>query len=136
MSYNILLADDDENVLEHYIDIIGELDSYCTESLKPFSTRNGKEVLSFLQKSQPKAIFLDLIMPEMGGMEVLNRIGRSFEGGIYVVSGQISSDDFNLCRRKGAADIIYKPFVYTDIANCMSKAGFVIDGAYKASGSF
>ncbi len=38
------------------------------------TARNGKEALSLLKKKRPNLIILDIIMPEMGGMEALIRI--------------------------------------------------------------
>ena len=44
------------------------------EGYEVLTARNGKEALSRLKREKPDIIILDIIMPEMGGMEALIRI--------------------------------------------------------------
>ena len=124
--YNILAADDDQNVIEAYDETFREINTYSKDKLNAFFCHDGVEVMKFLEKNDPSIFYLDLIMPEIGGMEILNRIGKSFKGNIFVVSGNITPEEFKLCKEKGAYDIIYKPFVFSNIVNSLLESGFVL----------
>ncbi|HSA08440.1 MAG TPA: response regulator, partial [Candidatus Moranbacteria bacterium] len=68
----ILLAEDEEDLREMYS--LGMSNEGC-EVLK---AANGKEALEWLEKkyAEIKAIFLDIIMPEMDGFEALKIIKK------------------------------------------------------------
>jgi CheY-like chemotaxis protein len=57
---------------------------------------NGKEALKRLVEAKPDLIILDIIMPEMDGMEVLGRIIREYRDTPIILNTAYSSyrDDF------------------------------------------
>jgi signal transduction histidine kinase len=76
---NILIVDDDEisryllrNVLSGVPALIGE-------------ASNGMEALRLVSERKPKLIFLDIVMPDLSGMEVLERLWASGSRDIPVV---------------------------------------------------
>ncbi|MCM1055869.1 MAG: response regulator [Bacteroides sp.] len=76
---------------------------------------NGIEAIRAL-KNDPgiAAVFLDLIMPEMGGMDVLremNKTGDIFRIPVFIVTSFDQEDSFVDAYKMGAVDVIVKPFI-------------------------
>jgi len=71
----------------------------------------GKQVLTEIKNERPKLILLDVRMPEMDGLMVLNKI-KEFDNSIKVVmlSGIHDEEIIEEARKLGACDFIAKPF--------------------------
>ncbi len=74
---------------------------------------NGKQAWEMIQAGSYDLVFLDLLMPEMDGFEVLERIKS--DGGtdhipVIVVSGENDMESLVRCIEAGAADFLCKPF--------------------------
>ena len=67
-SYKILLVDDEPDILE----FLGY--NLKKEGYKVFTALNGKEAISIAKKEIPELIVLDVMMPEMDGMEVCKEL--------------------------------------------------------------
>ena len=73
--------------------------------------RSGREALSLLDQRLPDAVFLDIVMPEMTGIEVLRRIRQTQPAlPVIVITGVASSEQIEEARRLGAMDVMEKPF--------------------------
>jgi len=72
---------------------------------------NGKDALSIVKKEKPKIVFLDIIMPEMNGLEVLKQI-KEFDPAIKVLMVSVADDKETKERAEklGADEFIKKPF--------------------------
>jgi len=68
----ILVVEDDESQRSLYRDELGE----C--GYEVILAENGKEAVEYLSTGGPDFIILDIVMPEMDGMETLGRIINSF----------------------------------------------------------
>lgn len=66
----ILLVDDEQDIVE----IIGY--NLTQEGYQVFTASNGKEALDVAQKEMPNLIILDVMMPEMDGMEACEKIRK------------------------------------------------------------
>jgi len=64
----ILLVEDEEALRLLYQEELEE------EGYEVFTAKNGKEALQKLRKEKPDLVILDIVMPEMDGMEALGRI--------------------------------------------------------------
>ena len=64
----ILLVEDEEALRLLYQEELEE------EGYEVLTAKNGKEALQKLTKERPDLVILDIIMPEMDGMEALGRI--------------------------------------------------------------
>ena len=91
-----------------------------------FETRiatNGFEAGQLLSTFEPDVMTLDLKMPGMPGIEVLETL-QSGEGnkklGILVVSG-MPENELNEALAKGADQAISKPFRNEDLLDCIKK---------------
>jgi two-component system, chemotaxis family, chemotaxis protein CheY len=69
---------------------------------------NGREAIDRFRSEQPDFIFLDIIMPEMNGMDVLREIGK--EAKIIVVSAVGQKEMIDEALQLGALDYVVKPF--------------------------
>ena len=66
----ILLVDDEADILE----IVGY--NLSEEGYKVFKASNGKEAIAVAKKEKPHLIILDVMMPEMDGMEACENIRK------------------------------------------------------------
>ena len=75
--------------------------------------RSGKEAMSYLKNNTPDLILLDIMMPEMDGMEVYRLIkemeGKEHTPVIFLTSVSDTETEGN-CFDMGAVDFISKPF--------------------------
>ena len=106
---NTLLYIDDDASLRALVEIaLTTLGSYSVRSCA-----SGADALSILQHFVPDMILLDMTMPDMDGLETLNRI-RTLETGknipIVFMTGESNPELLDTLRQAGVLDIISKPF--------------------------
>jgi diguanylate cyclase (GGDEF)-like protein/PAS domain S-box-containing protein len=87
---------------------------------------NGLEAVELLTKYCFDIILLDLNMPKMGGLEVIDYVAdNAVPSKVIVVSGEVNFESAREALRKGAHDFIKKPYVpdelLTTIQNAASK---------------
>jgi PAS domain S-box-containing protein len=102
-----ILAVDDEPVIRENIA------SYLEDSgFEVLQASNGRQGLDMVHRHRPEVILLDLRMPEMDGLECLERIRRdATEIPVIVVSGTGVLQDAIEALRSGAQDFITKPIL-------------------------
>jgi phosphoserine phosphatase RsbU/P len=74
---------------------------------------NGKEALSAIEGKAFDLVLLDIMMPEMDGFEVLDRLkadGRMNDLPVIVISALSEIEPVVRCIELGAEDFIFKPF--------------------------
>ncbi len=100
----ILIVDDEPNVcqfLSEYLEYKGFETQIC---------QSGKEALEYLKTDVFDAILLDLIMPEMNGLEVLEKIRQmKIMIPVIIVTGVKDKNVADDAIKLGAADFIPKP---------------------------
>lgn len=107
---NVAIADDNERML----DLLGEIIESDNELKLVGRANNGEEMYRIIKSEEPDVVLLDLIMPKMDGLSVMEMIGtdktvKKHPDFIVVTAiGQerITEDAF----QKGAAYYILKPF--------------------------
>ena len=80
---------------------------------------SGSEGLALLAEKRPDAVFVDLVMPGLSGVELVKEIRRNHpELPIVVVTGWAGPQDLDEVRRLGVTDIVEKPWAlkYVDEA--------------------
>ena len=85
---------------------------------------NGVEALTLFEKFEPHIILLDVVMPEMDGVEVTRRIRSSHKGMnavIIAVTASAMDDDIKEVVDAGVDDIIRKPFIDTELFESIKK---------------
>jgi two-component system, NtrC family, response regulator AtoC len=112
----ILVIDDEEDMLSLYKNILkNEFPSYLTTS--------GKEALSILSKEEYDVMILDVLMPEMSGLDVLKKakiIDPTLEVIMVTASKDIKPAVDSI--KNGAFDYVIKPFEIEDLLITIKKA--------------
>lgn len=104
--YKILLVDDEPDILE----ILGY--NLLQEGYTIFKASNGKEAVQIAQKQLPHLILLDMMMPEMNGLEACLKL-RKLPGleQVLIVFFTARSEEYSHIEgfEVGADDYITKP---------------------------
>lgn len=107
MSYRIFLVDDDRHYARLVAHRLGKRDAYEVEIFG-----SGKALLNHLDEAAstaPDAVLLDIMMPEMSGLEVLRRLQeRRPELPVIMVSAQGTVERAIETMRAGAYDYVTK----------------------------
>ena len=120
---NVAIADDNERIL----DLLGEIVESDKELNLVGKANNGEDAYRMIREKQPDVVLLDLIMPKMDGLSVMETVGRDKElkkhPGFIVITAvgqeRITEDAF----KKGANYYILKPFQNDMIINQIKLAG-------------
>lgn len=105
MAQSVLVVEDTELLRRMYADRL-TLDGY-----RVLTAADGLEALSVLHVETPDLILLDLIMPKMSGLEVLERVqndSRLREIPVLVLSNLGQDEDIRRCIEMGACDYLIK----------------------------
>ena len=100
----ILIADDDPQILRALRIILG------AKGYRVITAANGAEAVSAAVDEQPDMFLLDLGMPQLDGIEVIQGIRGWSQAPILVVSGRTGAADKVQALDTGADDYITKPF--------------------------
>jgi CheY-like chemotaxis protein len=85
-----------------------------------FSASSGPELLSILPNHKPDLIILDIMMPEMDGLEVLTRLKGKTETAttpVILLTAKVQYEDVLGGYKLGADYYITKPFTSTQLVN-------------------
>ncbi len=102
----ILVVDDEEQNFD-VIEILLFKEGYTLHF-----AQNGDTALDFIEKNKVDAILLDVMMPEVNGIEVCRRIRANRQLGyipIVMVTALNTKEDLAQCLEAGADDFISKP---------------------------
>lgn len=108
--YKILLVDDDPDILTIIRDNL-ELDGY-----EVFTATLGKDAISIFQKKEIDLIILDLMLPDIDGIQVCRATRATSHVPIIMLTAKDSVSDKVLGLESGADDYIVKPFDYLELA--------------------
>ena len=100
----ILIADDDREIcdlLEIYIN---------NEGFQVIKAYDGQEAYEKFKETDPDCVILDVMMPKMDGLEVVNKIREDSQVPILMLSAKTSDIDKIRGLAKGADDYVVKPF--------------------------
>ncbi len=105
MNFKILVAEDEDITLKHLVY------SLQKEGYTVSGARNGREALESVEKDHFDVLVTDIKMPEMNGIELLEKVKeKNPEVEVLVVTGFGSIGSAVDAMRKGAFDYITKPF--------------------------
>ena len=69
---NVAIADDNERIL----DLLEEIINMDKELHVVGKAKNGEEMCQIIRNKQPDVVLLDLIMPKMDGLTVMEKINQ------------------------------------------------------------
>ena len=108
--FTVLIVDDDREIVES---IAIFLKSAGYNVLKAY---NGIEALDAVMEKEVHLMLLDVMMPQMNGMETLMKVRQSKNIPIIMVSAKSEDNDKILGLTAGADDYITKPFNLSELA--------------------
>ncbi len=83
---------------------------------------NGKEAIEKYKSLKPDVIFLDIIMPEMDGIEALEEIRKIDKfAKVIMCSSVLDNKTVEKAKGLGAIEYIMKPFHEKDIEDALGK---------------
>lgn len=110
MIMDVLLAEDDAVLGKSLKQGLAESGHECRWA------RNGRQALELAGGQQFDAIILDLMMPEMNGLDVLTRLrGQGVQTPILVLTALGSVEDRVTGLESGADDYLVKPFALPEL---------------------
>lgn len=101
----ILLIEDEELI----IDLLSK--KLFQEGYQVFLARNGREGLEKISLIKPDLILLDIVMPEMDGFEVLEKISQNTEMKdipVIIISNSGQPVELDRAKNLGAKDCLVK----------------------------
>ncbi|MBQ2960112.1 MAG: response regulator transcription factor [Oscillospiraceae bacterium] len=102
--HRILICDDER-------DIVSALKIYLeAEGYDCLCSYGGEEALQLLDENDVQLVLLDIMMPGMDGIEVINRIRASSNVPVIFLSAKAEDTDKILGLNLGADDYVTKPF--------------------------
>lgn len=73
--------------------------------------QNGQEGVQLYREQQPDLVTMDIVMPEMDGVEALRELMSANAGAkVVMVTAVNQREKLNECIKLGALDFIVKPF--------------------------
>jgi DNA-binding response OmpR family regulator len=104
MSHHILICDDER-------DIVNALKIYLSQEDYILHTAyNGREVLEILKREPVELLLLDIMMPEMDGIQTMTQLRRLYNIPVILLTAKSEDTDKILGLNLGADDYITKPF--------------------------
>ncbi len=120
----ILIIDDERSIRNSLKEIL------LDEGYEVDVAENGAQGVMMAEKEKYSVIFCDIKMPEMDGMEVLDRLGQmGTDAAVVMISGHGDIATAVECIKKGAFDFIQKPLdlnrILITIKNATEKVSLV-----------
>lgn len=102
--YNILICDDEK-------DIVNALKIYLNDAnYRHYEAFDGKEALEIVSREDIHLVLMDIMMPEMDGIEAMVKIRERSNVPVILLTAKSEDSDKILGLTVGADDYITKPF--------------------------
>jgi DNA-binding response OmpR family regulator len=115
--WKVLLVDDEED----FVSTLAE--RLRMRGMQTDTANNGNEALRILQENPPEIVVLDVMMPGMGGLEVLRRMKSSHPDiPVILLTGIGSTNEGIQGRELGAFGFLMKPLQIEELIETMGEA--------------
>jgi response regulator of citrate/malate metabolism len=109
---DVLVVDDDFMVAEIHRRFVEQVDGFRAVGV----ARTGAEALSAARELSPQLILLDVYLPDMTGLEVLQRLRSDGDRvGVIMITAARELDTVSGALDGGAADYLIKPFDFDQL---------------------
>jgi two-component system chemotaxis response regulator CheY len=113
-----LLIVDDALIMRRRIMQIAELAGWSVVG----EAKDGREAVAMFRQQKPDLVTMDIVMPEMDGVEALKQmIAEEPRAQIVMISAVNQKDKLAECLRAGAQDFIVKPFEKSELLAFFTK---------------
>ncbi len=104
MSRKILIADDEQHILD-------TVRAYLKEAgFEVLAVKNGRDALVYFHNEHPDLVMLDVMMPELDGLETARLIRRESDVPILFLTARVDDTDRIAGLEIGADEYVTKPF--------------------------
>ena len=113
----VLVLDDEQIVRDLIAEILERAGHEVERAALPL------EALSLVEERAFDLFVTDMVMPELSGLEVLERVKRARPDlPVLLVTGQGTHDNVRLASELGAAAVILKPFSHAELRDAVATA--------------
>lgn len=92
------------------------------EGHQAFVAGSGEEGLQVIQQNPLDAVFLDIVMPGIDGIEVLRRIREKHANlPVIILSGRVTEGQIETARELGVTDVLRKPAPLKHFARALAR---------------
>ncbi|WP_411731993.1 response regulator [Paeniglutamicibacter sp.] len=106
-----LIVDDDPDIARLHSRYVGALEGFEVAGV----LERGGPVLAFLEEGQVDLILLDVHLPDMDGLQVLEDLrGSGYDTGVIMITAASERDTVRFAVGRGVDDYLVKPFTVTD----------------------
>jgi len=114
---NLLIADDDPTIVKIL------KDRFVAKGFEVITASNGEEALTFITRESPAIVILDLQMPKMNGIAILEEMTRYNLDVTTIVLTAFGTIEVAVeAMKKGAYDFIQKPVDFAHLEIVINKA--------------
>jgi two-component system chemotaxis response regulator CheY len=115
--YRILIVDDSDFSRKNISDMLTD-DRYNVIG----EAANAKEAINILKESRAHVIIIDVVMPEMSGLELAEFINQNFRDIYIIMISSLAQENIVIdAISAGASDFLQKPFEKSDLINSLEK---------------
>lgn len=101
----VLIVDDEEGITRTLKQFL------MFEDFEVFTTNNPREAAKIIRENDIKVVVSDIMMPEMDGCELLEKIKKNYPlVQVVMMTGKAKHDKIDFCLKHGASDFLSKPF--------------------------
>lgn len=104
MAQRILIVDDERKIVQ------GLVAYFQQAGFETLTAYDGHSALDLARREQPDLILLDLMLPEIDGLDVCRQIRRDSAVPIIMLTARVEETDTLIGLELGADDYIIKPF--------------------------
>lgn len=112
----LLLVEDDANVAN----VLAE--TFQADGHQTTVKHTGEAALAYLEGARPDAVILDIVLPNMNGIEVLRAIRATDPVlPVIIVSGHGTREQLAEAERLGVTDVIGKPSILNHFTEALAR---------------
>jgi len=118
MAKKILIVEDNLDLIDYLQDLLHNLD------YDAIVATDGKQAVDMAADQRPDLILMDVVLPEMNGLEAARRIRQKPEScsiPILAVTARVLPQAREQCLQSGCTDFISKPFTPKELASRIAK---------------
>jgi two-component system, cell cycle sensor histidine kinase and response regulator CckA len=113
----ILIVDDEPRMCDS-LEVLLSNEGYKTQT-----AYSGQEALKWLEQRNIDLVLLDIVMPDMNGLDIMDHIKqRQMDSLVIVITGHASVDSAIESLRRGAHDYLRKPFEFDELVKRVENA--------------
>jgi response regulator of citrate/malate metabolism len=128
---DVLVVDDDFMVAEIHRRFVEQVDGFRAVGV----ARTGAEALTAARQLRPQLILLDVYLPDMTGLEVLQQLRSGGDGvGVIMITAARELDTVTGALDGGAADYLIKPFEFEQLKSKLEAFAARADALESAEG--